>query len=212
MLPDKLPIKPKYALTVGDEFDSYETAAHLAAALNVENDIKVEVEDVTPCSAEIFTGSGHQSRHGCVHTGPHEVHFAEYHGGEGWFWTDNDYTHYPGNEGWHICSGFFNESPTDEEGYTNDAQDEKATPNKCLKCKYGFVKRDNATNTFACSKCGWTGERLANWRLRELTEGDHLPPEPVNCPGHGDKENCEDNPQDPCRACYEAGEKESVPT
>lgn len=32
-------------------------------------------------------------------------------------------------------------------------------------------------------------------------------PEPVKCPGHADFADCEDDPQNPCRACIEAGDK-----
>jgi hypothetical protein len=33
--------------------------------------------------------------------------------------------------------------------------------------------------------------------------------DPVNCPGHTDDVDCEDDPQNPCRACWEAGEENS---
>ncbi len=31
------------------------------------------------------------------------------------------------------------------------------------------------------------------------------------CPGHGDNEDCEVDPADPCRACYHAGHAEETP-
>ena len=37
-------------------------------------------------------------------------------------------------------------------------------------------------------------------------------PEPVNCPGHGDDVDCEDDKFNPCSACVAEGNRQDRPT